>query len=120
MKVRTKELIGKSLRWAVGRCAGGEYRRPSVRSAAPFWTWPTTPPTYSMEPPDYLSDHNLAEPLIEDRGIATHKPNGKGWVARDCLFKHHVSGPTRVVAALRCLVLSEMGDVVDVPGEFLD
>ena len=120
MKVKTSELQGAALDWAVAKCEGVwvEYvddeitqcllQKPSGRYA------PST-------------DWAQGGPIIEREGIAIDciRCNGNidGWqaanmVADDENWDANVQyGPTPLVAAMRCYVSSKLGDEVEVPNE---
>lgn len=68
---------------------------------------------------DYSPSTNWSQsgPIIEQEKISINCPNDKGWFARDYLWKVHTSGFTPLIAAMRCLVVSKMSDIVEVPDE---
>jgi hypothetical protein len=138
MKIQTQELIGEPLNWAVATCEGfvnlhqhqlkGHYEVPTF--------------VLAMSRPDndlhwiefsefnYNLDWSKGGPIIEDESISIQMAypaedgNPALWYA--AAFSHcveapaHAHGPTPLVAAMRCYVLSKLGDVVDVPGDLLE
>ncbi|PTT35472.1 hypothetical protein DBR23_23495 [Acidovorax sp. HMWF018] len=106
--IKTSELTGAALDWAVARAEG---KRPSMfifqRTGA------------LADEHHYSTNWAQGGPIIEREGIATSKPNAKGWLARSYLFTHYTSGPTALIAAMRCRVASKLGDEVEVPEELL-
>ncbi len=119
MKVKTQDLIGPALDWAVAKCEGYEvavndgllvvirrhnvvdYFDPSIN-----WGWggpiiereQLTINYYGFDNPPYWSAQSLH----------LHYPKQFGCV-----------GPTMLIAAMRCYVASKLGDEVDVPEELL-
>ena len=123
MKVKTSELIGPALDWAVAQCEGKIYGYKhqlvdDCRDVIPY-----TPST----------DWSQGGPLIEreNLGLEKHRLDGPyQWAACDwhpvvvqghtCLERSkYVYGPTSLIAAMRCFVASHLGDEVDVPEELL-
>jgi hypothetical protein len=97
--MKTNELIGTALDWAVAK-AIGEYK-------------PTAVPSYST---------NWAQggPIIEREGITVSYGSpvtGLEWMACDRGSTNIQHGPTYLIAAMRCYVASKLGDDVDIPKE---
>lgn len=131
MKIKTSELTGAALDWAVATCEGEDYSPVTTYSGigAEF------PPT------NYSTDWAQGGPIIERESIGVTKgnplyfPKGneKGdyyedlWIARKT--QEHLPpgmrgvyekwGTTPLIAAMRCYVASKLGDEVDVPDEIL-
>lgn len=113
MKIKTSELVGAALDWAVATCNGGVYHGPSVRDS--FWSWPGNPPRYSKVAPAYSTDWAQGGPIIERHiGTLTDLADD-GWCAQWSGYEGY--GPTPLIAAMRCFVASKLGDEVDVPEE---
>lgn len=124
MKIKTSELQGAALDWAVAKCEGldGETLDPL--------TWRYT--AYPSRCYNYSTDWAQGGPIIEREGIgffcnrtakvgARFKPDaGADW--RACpynkLMEHHF-GPTPLISAMRCVVASKLGDEVEVPNELV-
>ena len=113
MKIKTNELTGAALDWAVAKCWYGEDYDISIPLFddglifAPSTNW------------------THGGPIIEREGITVSKEDG-GWSAyfRDNLFEddgseHWQTGPTPLIAAMRCYVSSKLGNEVDIPEELL-
>ena len=135
-KVKTSELIGPALDWAVAKCEGEldtDIRINRVVSKAAVLDGPHG--VVSMRTGDYLRysvDWCQGGPIIEREGIgffcnrtaatgARFTPDaGADWRAF-ALNKHgvHYFGPTALIAAMRCWVASKLGAEVDVPGDLL-
>lgn len=111
MKIKTCDLHGPALDWAVAHC---------VEWSKPF-------PIMPLRVLPYSTDWAQAGPIIEREGIAIDcvRTSGKvdSWVAAmtypdkefDGVARAEEQGPTPLVAAMRCYVASKLGDEVDVP-----
>jgi len=110
--MKTSELTGAALDWAVTKCEGFDHAVTS--SEWGMWGWAT--------------DWAQGGPIIERECICIHqrmgetawwadyanpqvKPDGTG---HRFLFKQ---APTPLIAAMRCYVASKLGDEVEVPDE---
>jgi hypothetical protein len=117
MNMKTIELTGLALDWAVAKCEGHNMDYFQVVDA-------------------YLpsTDWAQAGPIIEREGIsvmlsfrdsyaegANAKPSG--WCARKyqygVLNEPLSYGPTPLIAAMRCYVASKLGDDIDIPEELI-
>ena len=133
MKIKTLELTGTALDWVVAKCEDLHTGYPgywsnSVLEAADRGT---------ENPFAYSTKWTLAGPIIERETIAisydadwVYDPakvdpedepdNGDRWYAEIRRSSHDFIsdyGPTPLIAAMRCLVSSKLGDEVDVPEE---
>jgi hypothetical protein len=103
MKIKTSELTGTALDWAVGVVKGlGDLKNFA------------------------LLDHPFSEswayggPIIEREEMTVGTDRRGQWDAR--IYEDHAEswcevGPTPLIAAMRCYVASKLGDEVDVPEE---
>lgn len=117
MKIKVSEATNLQLDWLVASIKGvdaydfdNQYARSGYR---------------------YSTDPALAQPLIEQKQIATLPPDGHrygSWQAflyrpsqHDLTFDDAVShrqyGQTPLIAAMRCLIVSEMGLEAEIPEE---
>jgi hypothetical protein len=96
-KVKTSELSGQALDWAVARADGYPDEDISV-------DW------------NYSTDWAQGGPIIEREGIQIQK-HRSGWVAlpEDAQFseEEYQEGPTILIAAMRCYVANKLGEEVD-------
>ena len=108
MKVKTAELTGAALDWAVARCEGIELTNYSgnliIRYDGDGWQ-PST-------------DWAQGGPIIEREGITLRRYTDSLWDAS--VGQHEVDGPTPLIAAMRCYVASKLGDEVEVPNELME
>jgi hypothetical protein len=126
MKIKTSELTGAALDWAVAKCEG-------VKGAHIYkgLQWPVPPhPDYVAVGLDmcgnqdvlaYSTDWSQGGPIIERESIdVLRDPNGTaGWGARVYISRRDVwcYGPTPLIAAMRCYCCSKLGDEIDIPEE---
>jgi hypothetical protein len=122
--MKTSELTGAALNWAVALAEEGEqlakgwhphtveYRGERVLRAVPY-----TPST----------DWSQGGPIIEREGIGLRGPSirGNAWAAFIDLSgtsqgsQHRHTGPTPLIAAMRCYVASKLGDDINIPEELI-
>ena len=125
MKTKTQDLIGPALDWAVELATGtfwsnngyfvfkgvldGSYYIPNPRAS-------------------YSTDWSQAGPIIERERMELKFTSLRyGWTARWPAWIPYGegetipagSGPTPLIAAMRCYVASKLGDEVEVPKELL-
>jgi hypothetical protein len=101
--MKTNELTGHALDWAVARCEGYRLDLVPEGSYAPSTDW------------------SQGGPIIEREGISVDRA-GLAWTAdlSDSVggyIEHTESGPTPLIAAMRCYVASKLGDEVEIPKE---
>jgi hypothetical protein len=99
--MKTSELTGAALDWAVMTCEGYVQPKPIEWILGGHFT-PST---------------NWAQggPIIEREGIAVREVLKGSWVAD--LEVGFEEGPTPLIAAMRCWVASKLGDEVEVPDD---
>jgi len=105
--MRTSELIGPALNWAVARALG---KRPHI------FIYPITKIAHLSEEHDYSTEWSQGGPIIERERILL-KPTGDTWTVYSYCQNRFAFGPTALVAAMRCYVASKLGDEVEVPKE---
>jgi hypothetical protein len=119
MKIKTSELTGAALDWAVAKCVHESLRH---RYGSPCFN-PQTKRVYETEGLQQIgvyfapsTDWAQAGPIIEREGIGNFKEEGR-WVAHTygAVIEHY--GPTPLIAAMRCYVALKLGDDVEIPEE---
>ena len=125
--MKTSELTGCALDWAVARCLGHrEYINYGSYIRVPS---PDKQPGSLLFCPS--TDWALAGPIIEREGIAFDalRECGEivGWIAATENLREddedgysrpvEFNGPTPLIAAMRCFVASHLGDEVEIPEE---
>ena len=103
--MKTSELTGAALDWAVAKCEGVLMRwERSTHDEAPLEYSPST-------------DWAQGGPIIEREGIELLcETVGFRWVAMPQKGPEW-SGPTPLIAAMRCYVASKLGDEIELPKE---
>ena len=97
MKIKTSELNGVQLDWAVGLANKQEE----------FWTTD-----------NYSTNWVLGGPIIEQERIGLdYYPDSGLWHAGTCERTVWGMGRTPLIAAMRCYVISKLGDEVEIPEE---
>ena len=124
MKIKTSELIGPALDWAVAKCEGYECQFDD-ESCDP-WLVPEEGYLHNEKPLScFLPSTKWAQggPIIEREKIGHKYAGGIGFVAwisngvgpHTNEFSHY--GPTPLIAAMRVYVASKLGDEVEIPEE---
>ena len=106
MKVKTNELSGAALDWAVAKCEGRQEPEVVNNFAVAWYTWPNT---------HYSTNWAQGGPIIEREKITIFQ-TGKDWMG---YIRHDTESfaPTPLIAAMRCYVASKLGDEVEIPEE---
>lgn len=128
MKIKTKDLTGAALDWAVARAKGipaeelyvqnwgsagkSIYRRNRDEDGNLDGSYTTGP--------DLLFSHKweAGGQIIEREGISIYRMTSD-WSAAYNPSGAAQDGPTPLIAAMRCLVAAKLGDEVEVPDELL-
>lgn len=139
IKIKTSELVGAALDWAVAKCEGLRVEfNFQYTNDKNFNGWWQLGPNCWQPLNSYSSDWSKAGPVIERERIFLYfdyeditTKNGKeitiekGWRAH-ITPRHYwmtprgkASGDTPLVAAMRCYVASKLGDEVEVPEELM-
>jgi hypothetical protein len=125
MRIRTSELIGPALDWAVAKCKGVKLRGDKGFSLVYLHTRQDGSTHYQHWKPS--TEWSQGGPIIERiKGFEF-----KQWLQAkpDSCCEAHIHnyegnwvefGPTPLIAAMRCYVASELGDEVDIPAELMD
>lgn len=117
MKIKTSELIGPALDWAVAMCRGFD------RLDEDQWLMRDGISDMPLVAYNPSSDWAQGGPIVEQEGVEIFRLLGSsayGWGARKPSIggmrpTYCRNGPTPLVAAMRCFVASKLGDKVDVP-----
>lgn len=110
MKVKTSELEGIALNWAVAGLVHTERWRHEKYEGGLF---------ASMHGYTPSTDWSQCGPLIEEYKIITDPPDGMfpswcAWLGIDA-----GDGPTALIAICRAIVSAKLGDTVDIPDELV-
>jgi len=120
MKIRTLDLTGPALDWAVAKCTGHQSRCEWMVKEG--WNaWQSYEAAWGNPIPDYSTNWAQGGPIIERELLQVSPEIGKAsagnaWWAV-AITPHEAYGPTPLIAAMRCFVSSIMGDEIDIPNE---
>lgn len=124
--MKTSELIGPALNWAVVVALGIKYQ---IATQGYYGQIPYVPrkwiEIWSQEEVDYVEfcpsiDWAQGGPIIEREGIGFFQKKDQGYCQAAYPGAEFVRrGPTPLIAAMRCFVASRLGDEVDIPEELL-
>lgn len=120
--MKTNELTGAALDWAVAKCEGRQEPEVVDNFAVAWYTWGNT---------HYSTDWAQGGPIIERERLTVMydddwkfdptdpEDNGERWMANtnDVYYEPTAYGPTPLIAAMRCYVASKLGDDIDIPEE---
>ena len=112
--MKTLELTGAALNWAVAQCEG----KNSVASCyyednVPLWLDEAPHPVWEPS-----SNWAQGGAIIEREGISLYLYSDSEWNSH--LGGKEYCATTPLIAAMRCYVASKLGDEVEVPEELLD
>jgi hypothetical protein len=115
--MKTSELQGAALDWAVAKADGLEFMVINGGVFIPDEDGVDEP--YQYRPSTVWDDGG---PIIDREGIALQMHFGD-WIALpyDSAFSEEAyqQGPTPLIAAMRCYVASQLGDEVSIPEELI-
>ena len=113
--MKTSELIGKPLNWAVAKCVNPTYGMVRTHQDNKD-SWHVT---LHGETGNYAPSTNWAQggPILERERIQFRSEQNIQYRAFIGLYGADATGPTHLIAAMRCYVASKLGDEVDVPEE---
>ena len=120
--MRTSELTGPALDWAVATCEGKGIEFDDLKDPWLTLDGIAYQPLHSYTP---STDWAQGGPIVEREKIGFRFSGGFGF----CAWKsygvgphqneHSQYGPTPLIAAMRCYVASELGDEIELPDELL-
>lgn len=126
MKIKTSELTGIALDWAVAECEGkveqGVYGTPEPTESGLHLHYCDVLLSHPYNP---STDWAQGGTLIQREGIGIRQYGDfleSRWQADKWAFKFvdpMATGPTPLIAAMRCLCRAKLGDEVDIPDELL-
>jgi hypothetical protein len=100
MKMKTSELSGIALDWAVAKCEFGDDMPAGFGSRSTDWT--------------------QAGPIIEREMITVGPAKHSGFMAWAWPKKDGFWGNSPLESAMRCYVSSKLGDEVEIPEELIE
>ena len=117
MKIKTNQLTGAALDWAVAEAGG-----------VPIYRRGVTMTRMDMDGQHYWqpsTDWAQGGPIIERERMTVeffedgNYPGGGAWLSTHIIrpYFNEEIGPTPLIAAMRCYVASKLGDEVEIPEE---
>ena len=129
MKIKTIELTGIALDWLVAKCEGkveqGVYGTPEPTESGLHLHYCDVLLSHPYNP---STDWAQGGPLIQrEKMTLFYDEDGQTYSAYVSLFRQHGmsnrtrwrSGPTPLIAAMRCYCCSLLGDEVEIPDKLL-
>lgn len=112
MKLKTQELTGPALDWAVAFALGAAWAA---------WRFKEYHSDGEMH---YSTSWLHGGPIIERENLSVMPAAGEGWRSYkthrvDWAQQCYADGPTPLIAAMRCFVASKLGDTADIPEELV-
>lgn len=109
--MKTSELTGAALDWAVAKCEGFSYERYECNRKK----WENG----SHKPQHWQPSTNWAQggPIIEREKIEIFIRDEVWFAYSSFSVPEDFPGPTALIAAMRCYVASQLGDNIDIPKE---
>ena len=123
MKIKTQDLTGPALDWAVAKCRGFEgidedqwLLRDGIADMPlsaynPSTDWSQGGPIIEQEGVELICNLNPAE-AATFKTEPHWRASKRAWAKGDIWY-----GPAPLIAAMRCYVASRLGDAVDIPEE---
>jgi hypothetical protein len=122
--MKTSELTGAALDWAVAKCEGWESVYVNdVHMLKHYHPEAAHTPHCYIEDFGYSTDWQQGGPIIEREIIVLTHPKYDCWTAtaQDStdldMPLYQEDGATPLIAAMRCFVASKLGDEVEIPVE---
>lgn len=113
MLAKTNELTGDALNWAVATCEG---------MFAEPWLWGDEQEVLMHY--KFSTEWAQGGPIIEREGLGmwmySWNEQGEpevGWIVEDKHGSNMQTGPTTLIAAMRCYVFSKLGEEIEIPTE---
>lgn len=137
MKIKTADLIGPALNWAVAKAEGlNPNSDPKVRRQYVGYSGFAEANGFGYAIKHYSTDWSHGGPLIEREGLNLFKHNKLNESQPDVWCAHKVvprpnmegsfnscalalDGPTPLIVAMRCVVAANLGDEIEIPEELL-
>jgi hypothetical protein len=121
--MKTSELIGAALDWAVAKCEGHQWRCPWMLEKEGLKAWQNYEKAWGSPTPEFSTDWAQGGPIIEREKIRLDCAWHPQWTAQSPHtakidgYTSWVEGSTPLIAAMRCYVASKMGDEVEASKE---
>lgn len=117
--IKTQDLTGPALDWAVAKAEGHQWRCPWILEKEGLQAWLSYERAWGQPHPEYSTDWVGAGDIIEREMLGVMPVSDAWWRAADVDGANRGFGPTALIAAMRCYVVSKLGLIVDVPSELI-
>ncbi len=122
MLVKTSELSGVALDWAVAQCEGERVLIRNMTASGTFkrltWLWAGHSDGFGLIAYEPSTAWLQGGPIIDHARIRWDENSDVGIFAWNGATGF-AYGPTILIAAMRCLVVSEIGGIIEIPDELL-
>ena len=115
MKIKTRELTGAALDWAVAMIESRDWKEQGYLEDFPYDLSFDDGEVYSPS-----TDWAQGGPVIEREKIDVWVHAGKQWSASKDKARTEFRSETPLIAAMRCYVASKLGDEVEIPQKEAD
>lgn len=119
--MKTSELTGTALDWAVAKCKGvnAKYHPKEGMVISTLIGWVAYRPSVAWEQGGPIIESERIKLFINvsDTWTAQIKTRTDDGTLSGQMVWYSGSGPTPLIAAMRCVVVSRLGDEVDLPKE---
>lgn len=118
MLIKTSELLDKPLDWAVAKAEQPVYSDKALVRAV---RGDDNGIGLELDPFNPSTNWAQGRPIIERERLSVSPYQDEGWICVHPTDRWHgnKSGPTYLIAALRCYVASKLGDEVEIPDELV-
>ena len=117
--MKTSELIGPTLDWAVAKCEGAKNLRQNPHRFDDRLLIQMANRPEHFDTFRFSTDWAQGGPIIEREAITLSAYCGKGDSVDWYAGRYSLKSPTPLIAAMRCYVASKLGDEVEIPEELL-
>jgi hypothetical protein len=124
MKVKTNELTGIALDYAVAKAGDVEVHISDITSGTLvvdiILLWAGHYDEFGILTYEPSTDWSIAGPIIEEEGIWVQRAIPGAFYARnhtEAYYDQGIEGKTYLEAAMRCYVASKLGNEIEIPDE---
>lgn len=120
MKIKTSELVGPALDWTIAQIEGEDVVFDRLLKVLKFLPAQFSDEGWYKPSEDWAQGGSIIErKRIHLRPDQTSNQWRAFMIIRPHGLSHRQIGPTPLIAAMRCYVISELGEYVDIPEELL-
>lgn len=140
MKIKTRNLQGAALDWAIAKCEGEDYPNHWCLVEGDGWEEPYNPSTNWAQGGPIIERENITiiranNDYVNNKSVPLWFAETSNWIGHNihtsyegeqfdpCFMIDEAGGcygPTPLITAMRCFVASKLGDEVEVPNELIE